>query len=751
MKALRTALVLTLLLFFSHAADADMQKANSAYGKKEYRLALAEYLKLAQADAAAQPERITAQYMLGVMHANGEGIPQDYSEAVSWYYLAAQQGHAGAQNNLGVMYYRGRGVPANLIRAYKWLSLASAGGDTTAAANSKVVAAHMTPKQLEQAQSFVDAARQGNVKAQFDLGVKYANGRGVSRDYREAASWYYLAAQQGYANAQNNLGLMYYRGLGVPANLIQAYKWLSLAGTAGYAAAANRKMVAARMTPLQIKAAQVLASDWRALHKNALSTQTQDPQTAKDKPPTSLPSPQHATARPLTQQRTASRNAGNAITGAQVATETASAAGGPRWIANAVQDLSLERAIAIARETSFRLGRSQRLIDGSVARYNAATTLYRPRFDSTAYATESKHLLSQVGALGQVPQFIGGLNLGVTQPLDIGGVIEHQVTQADLARRAAEFDLAQSYLDVSLEVAINYYSALRAQEIMRVDQGIVRDLEHLVKEIGESPGGINSFIQVELANARQTFTASYTIFDLSFETLKQSLRLPPGTMIRLTDGFNYGPVAVADLDNAQTMQETLARRPDISQIGVRIEQTRLAAEQVDDSRKPTLSLQLFSNNAYYSRSPGSAVDAPLTYDRGAMVTLNIPLAYFDWGYLNQTKKSILLQNEQAKFDQQEQLERAGLEVRQAMIALKRAEQRVKTLPDLALAHDTLSRAEHDYLAAANRTDPATLAQMSNARASSRLAETVTIDALYEYNVAMLNLKHAIGGARPPLK
>jgi len=38
------------------------------------------------------------------MYDNGEGVPQDYKEAVRWYRLSAEQGHAGAQSNLGLMH-----------------------------------------------------------------------------------------------------------------------------------------------------------------------------------------------------------------------------------------------------------------------------------------------------------------------------------------------------------------------------------------------------------------------------------------------------------------------------------------------------------------------------------------------------------------------------------------------------------------------------------------------------------------------
>ena len=53
----------------------------------------------------------TAQYDLGVMYANGLGVPEDDAEAVRWYRLAAEQGNVDAQSALGFIYATGRGVP----------------------------------------------------------------------------------------------------------------------------------------------------------------------------------------------------------------------------------------------------------------------------------------------------------------------------------------------------------------------------------------------------------------------------------------------------------------------------------------------------------------------------------------------------------------------------------------------------------------------------------------------------------------
>lgn len=82
-------------------------------------------------------------------------------------------------------------------------------------------------------------AEQGDVLAQFNLGLMYSKGDGVPQNYKEAARLYGLAAAQGNANAQNNLGLMYDQGVGVSQNVKAAARMYKLAAAQGVAQAQN--------------------------------------------------------------------------------------------------------------------------------------------------------------------------------------------------------------------------------------------------------------------------------------------------------------------------------------------------------------------------------------------------------------------------------------------------------------------------------------------------------------------------------
>lgn len=76
-------------------------------------------------------------------------------------------------------------------------------------------------------------AQNGDVNAQYNLGVLYFEGKDAPQDYMEAAKWYGAAADQGDKQAQFNLGLMFYRGIGLQQNYLYAYELFELAARQG--------------------------------------------------------------------------------------------------------------------------------------------------------------------------------------------------------------------------------------------------------------------------------------------------------------------------------------------------------------------------------------------------------------------------------------------------------------------------------------------------------------------------------------
>jgi len=160
----------------------------------------------------------------------------DYATAVREWRPLAEQGYAKAQFNLGLMYDNGQGVSQDYAKALQW---------------------------------YRKAAEQGNVEAQYNLGFMYDNGQGVPQDYAKALRWWRKAAEQGNAKAQSKLGFMYRNGLGVPQDYVQAHMWYNLVasrsppGMDRDRAVKNRFIIAQKMTPAQISEAHKLARKWK--------------------------------------------------------------------------------------------------------------------------------------------------------------------------------------------------------------------------------------------------------------------------------------------------------------------------------------------------------------------------------------------------------------------------------------------------------------------------------------------------------
>ena len=93
-----------------------------------------------------------AQYNLGSMYEDGQGVSQDYDKAVKWYRFAVEKGEPRAQINLGRLFAIGYGVPQDFIRAHMWFDLAAALGLKRAVESRDMVVRLMTSAQIAEAQ-----------------------------------------------------------------------------------------------------------------------------------------------------------------------------------------------------------------------------------------------------------------------------------------------------------------------------------------------------------------------------------------------------------------------------------------------------------------------------------------------------------------------------------------------------------------------------------------------------------------------
>tara|TARA_B100000768_G_scaffold22866_1_gene20419 strand:+ start:536 stop:1141 length:606 start_codon:yes stop_codon:yes gene_type:complete len=112
----------------------------------------------------AKQGNIDAQFQIGLMYSYGNGVKQDYFEALKWHELAGNNGNRTAQLFLGDLYFDGENIPQDFKKAKKWYSL---------------------------------SADLGDEDALIALGRIYEKGLGVSIDKAYSYMWFNIAAQNG--------------------------------------------------------------------------------------------------------------------------------------------------------------------------------------------------------------------------------------------------------------------------------------------------------------------------------------------------------------------------------------------------------------------------------------------------------------------------------------------------------------------------------------------------------------------------
>ena len=83
------------------------------------------------------------------------------------------------------------------------------------------------------------AAKNGNAKAQFDLAIMYATGRGVQKNEKIAFNWFHKSARNNNAIAKHYMGLSFLQGRGVRKEIQLARYWFRLAKNQGYTPSAH--------------------------------------------------------------------------------------------------------------------------------------------------------------------------------------------------------------------------------------------------------------------------------------------------------------------------------------------------------------------------------------------------------------------------------------------------------------------------------------------------------------------------------
>jgi TPR repeat protein len=185
----------------------------------------------------------------GAVQALKRAVPPSTAPAsLTSLQYAAEGGHPVAQWKLGRMYAEGDGVTQDSLRAFEYFSRIanSHAEDSPSAPQAAIVANAFVAlgryylNGIPNTKIKVDAERAremfsyaasyfGNADAQYDLARLYLSGIGTPKDPRYGARWLGLAAQKGQHQAQATLGQMLFNGDQLPRQAARGLMWLTLA------------------------------------------------------------------------------------------------------------------------------------------------------------------------------------------------------------------------------------------------------------------------------------------------------------------------------------------------------------------------------------------------------------------------------------------------------------------------------------------------------------------------------------------
>jgi len=184
------------------------------------------------------------QYRIGKLHNAGLGTPQDYSQAARWFEMAAEENHKYAQYSLAGLYYRGQGVSQDFARAFELYQKSAAQGNAYASYElAKMFRDGIgTGKNMSEADRHFKTAFDGFLllearsrddKLQYRLGQMLQTGTGTEQNTAAAIQYFEQAAKLGNVNAQYALAKIYLDIGGEHENVAKALEWMGKATDSG--------------------------------------------------------------------------------------------------------------------------------------------------------------------------------------------------------------------------------------------------------------------------------------------------------------------------------------------------------------------------------------------------------------------------------------------------------------------------------------------------------------------------------------
>lgn len=422
----------------------------------------------------------------------------------------------------------------------------------------------------------------------------------------------------------------------------------------------------------------------------------------------------------------------------------------PGWAAPASQPpppepdtIDLKTAIGYALDNNFAIRQARERIrqqEGVIVEVRARAI---PNVSASGSAQVNDAAISQVNP-GSHHQ---AWSLGITasQVLYAGGSVRSAIRSSQLAREAATLDLKDTINNALFQVRTDYYQVLLARERITVQEENLRLLQEQLKtttdrfEAGTVSGFEKLRAEVAVANAKTPLITARNDYRLAIEALRQSL----GLSARRPDSLEKAPEVVGKLDYTPTsfelsaaFESARANRPDVLRVAKLVATNEEGVTIASSGYKPTVSV--FGGwelrGGYVGHS--SLSDSP----NGFLAGVQSDWAIFDGlatrGRVIQAKSAV----EQSRLTLSQTELAAEIDVRRTFSSWQEASDLVDASKKVVeQAQEAVRLANARYSAGTG-----TQLDVLQAQVDLTTARTNQVQAYYTYNVAVADLRRAMG-------
>jgi outer membrane protein TolC len=409
--------------------------------------------------------------------------------------------------------------------------------------------------------------------------------------------------------------------------------------------------------------------------------------------------------------------------------------------------LSLQDTVEQALKANLGIKRSLEEINAAEAVRHSSMTKFLPSLGSSYTYIHRNEERTQPSLLGTgapivtSPQDQYTFTTSFTQPIFTGfGLInEYKLTELGLDRAEVSSKLTRQ--DVILDSKNAYFSVLKNQKLLEVAQQTVtsiasqKEVSENFYKVGLSP--LNDLLQsqVQLANAKQQLTTAQNNLEISRANFNTVLRRPVNTPVLLVERVDYSVFQEA-LDDCIAQAQKNRLEIQIADVDIDIAEKQVKLTEKDYFPSVNLTGAYARTGDEWQAHGGEGISDSAGWNVQATATWD----FWQWGRTGYGRKEKLARLAQSKYKKTEITDNINLEVKQAYLRTKEAEQNILTIEKaVEQAKENLRITEEQYKEqVATQTDVLV--------AQTLLTQTMTnyYNALYDFKIAKAVLLRALG-------